>query len=509
MPLLEPAPDNRPQPAPHLKRRYRGCLLGGAVGDALGAPVEFMSLAEIRAQFGRPGITEYTTAFDRKGAITDDTQMTLFTAEGLLRAYVENGGRDARSVTAAVAHAYTRWLRTQGAVPGVQEADTDGWLFEQRELHALRVPGATCLEALQQMTLLGQRADNESKGSGGLMRMAPVGLWCARLDDGVPPDRVARRACELGAELAGVTHGHPTGRLAAGALAALVSLIVRDVPLPMAVERVIALLPRYPGHAETLRALDLARTVARGESALRPETIVTLGEGWVADEALAIAVACALNAEDFETASASRSTTTATATRRRRWRATSSAPCTASRRFRSAGSPAWRRAASSPKSPTTSRRFPTGRSASSSTSPTRATTSASGIRGAEQRRAETDARIACVVPCGLRSRHCELVVTYRAFVETDARIACVVPCALRAGHCARPMVAGAGRRRVEGGDGSDIVRAQRPAHSARDAVCYELGQGALRDTFRSCAETDARIAFVEPRALRAGRALRS
>ena len=301
MPLLEPAPDNRLQPAPHLKRRYRGCLLGGAVGDALGAPVEFMSLAEIRAQFGRAGITEYTTAFDRKGAITDDTQMTLFTAEGLLRAYVENGGRDARRVTAAVAHAYTRWLRTQGAVPGLTGADTDGWLFEQRELHALRVPGATCLEALQQMTLLGQRADNESKGSGGLMRMAPVGLWCARLDDGVPPDRVARRACELGAELAGLTHGHPTGRLAAGALAALVSLIVRDVPLPMAVERVIALLPRYPGHADTLRALDLARTVARGESALRPETIVTLGEGWVADEALAIAVACALNAEDFET----------------------------------------------------------------------------------------------------------------------------------------------------------------------------------------------------------------
>ncbi len=301
MPLLEPASDTRPQPAPHHKRRFRGCLLGGAVGDALGAPVEFMALDEIRAQFGRPGITEFTTAFDRKGAITDDTQMTLFTAEGLLRAYVQNGGRDARSVTAAVAHAYTRWLRTQGAVPGVPNADVDGWLFEQRELHALRVPGATCLEALQQMTTLGQRADNESKGSGGLMRMAPVGLWCARLDDGVPTDRVARRAIELGAELSGITHGHPTGRLAAGALAALVTLIVRDVPLPMAVERVIALLPRYPGHAETLRALELARTAARGEPALRPETIVTLGEGWVADEALAIALACALNADDFET----------------------------------------------------------------------------------------------------------------------------------------------------------------------------------------------------------------
>ena len=37
--------------------------------------------------------SEFTTAFDRKGAITDDTQMTLFTAEGLLRAYVAGAAR--------------------------------------------------------------------------------------------------------------------------------------------------------------------------------------------------------------------------------------------------------------------------------------------------------------------------------------------------------------------------------------------------------------------------------
>ena len=300
MPLLEPTADTRPQPTAAHKRRFRGCLLGGAVGDALGAPVEFMALAEIRAQFGRTGITEFTTAFERKGAITDDTQLTLYTAEGLLRAYVRNGGRDAKSVTAAVAHAYSRWLRTQGSTPALPDCDADGWLFEQRELHALRVPAATCLESLQQMTVLGQRADNESRGGGGIMRMAPVGLWCARLDEGVPAERVARRALELGAELAGLTHGHPTARLAAGALAALVALVVRDVALPLAVDRVAALLPRYPGHTDTLRALTLARTAARTESSLRPETVVTLGEGWVADEALAIGLACALNAEDFE-----------------------------------------------------------------------------------------------------------------------------------------------------------------------------------------------------------------
>ena len=80
----------RPPPPDPLRRRFRGCLLGGAVGDALGAPVEFMSLEEIRGRFGPGGIVDYTTAFERQGAITDDTQMSLFTADGLLRAHVKS-----------------------------------------------------------------------------------------------------------------------------------------------------------------------------------------------------------------------------------------------------------------------------------------------------------------------------------------------------------------------------------------------------------------------------------
>ena len=63
-----------------------GCLFGCAVGDALGAPVEMLSLAQIRARFGPDGIHEFAPAYGKTGAITDDTQMTLFTAEGLIRA---------------------------------------------------------------------------------------------------------------------------------------------------------------------------------------------------------------------------------------------------------------------------------------------------------------------------------------------------------------------------------------------------------------------------------------
>ena len=70
--------------------------------------------------------------------------------------------------------------------------------------------------------------------------------------------------------------------------------------LPVAIDRVRALLPRYPGHEETLAALTRGQRAGREEH-LRPEGVVQLGEGWNAEEALAIAVACALNADDFET----------------------------------------------------------------------------------------------------------------------------------------------------------------------------------------------------------------
>ena len=136
--------------ARRLHADYRGCLLGGAIGDALGAAIEFMSLTEIRRRFGPAGLTDYAEAYGRLGAITDDTQMTLFTSEALLRAeHVRL--RDPNARVAEVAwHAYLRWLATQGDV--VQRRglpDEDGWLSRMRDLHAVRGPGDACLSALR------------------------------------------------------------------------------------------------------------------------------------------------------------------------------------------------------------------------------------------------------------------------------------------------------------------------------------------------------------------------
>ena len=99
--------------APDLRARIRACLLGGAVGDALGAPGEFMRLSQIRARFGPEGIRDFAPAYGRIGAITDDTQLTLFTAEGLLVAWRRGAQRGICDPPSMRHDAYLNWLLTQ------------------------------------------------------------------------------------------------------------------------------------------------------------------------------------------------------------------------------------------------------------------------------------------------------------------------------------------------------------------------------------------------------------
>ena len=273
------------------RSRFRGCLLGGAVGDALGGAVEFMRLTQIRKRFGAGGIRTYAEAYGQLGAITDDTQMTLFTAEGLIRGLVRerhNGSADYPSVTA---NANVRWLLTQGSknnhgLNPVGEAP--GWLYTVDALHSQRAPGRTCLSALQDARQPGLRAENDSKGCGGVMRVAPVGLFAQSIGE----------SFELGCELAALTHGHPTGWLTGGALAVMIACLRRGDSLPGAIDIALDHLSRQADHHETSNALR--QTVELAGSDLHPdEAIAQLGQGWIAEEALAVAVYCALVAPDF------------------------------------------------------------------------------------------------------------------------------------------------------------------------------------------------------------------
>ena len=278
--------------------RYRGCLLGGAVGDALGAPVEFMDIERIRSVFGTDGISDFAPYSGRLGAITDDTQMTLFTAEGLLRA-ANRGRLDGiePNVPTLVAHAYQRWLLTQGEKSALTQSVRTGWLIRNEELFARRAPGITCLSALREMNHNDVAARNDSKGCGGVMRMAPVGLFVPGLNGDA--SRHGRESFELGCVLAGITHGHLAGQHAAGALAFLVLQLVEGVALGAALEEVKAVLADVAGSSETLEAITLAMRLA-GQEGNTDDHLRQLGQGWIAEEALAIAIYCAMRSKTFE-----------------------------------------------------------------------------------------------------------------------------------------------------------------------------------------------------------------
>lgn len=264
---------------------YTGCLLGGAVGDALGAPVEFMTISEIRRRYGAAGITGYVEYVSGDGEFTDDTQMTLFTAEALLRARHRAQLKGIGGALSEIAHqSYLRWLSTQGFKTSQKKID-NSWLVQRHELYRRRAPGTTCLQALSS-GIAGtiDRPINDSKGCGTIMRSAPVGLSFFG-----NPGLAFKFACELAA----LTHGHSTGYLSAGFFASMISGLAVGASLERSVRDSVKILKKWKCHEETLMAVEKAIALfksARKIGKADPEALETLGGGWVAEEALSISI---------------------------------------------------------------------------------------------------------------------------------------------------------------------------------------------------------------------------
>ena len=274
--------------------RVRAMILAGAVGDALGANIEFDRLPELARHVDRATLRHtYPTGAYPPGAITDDTQMTLFTAEAMIRA------RDGHNTDFAheIAPAYLRWYGTQHG--GTQTAGAG--LCAHAELYAARAPGATCMGSLSHPSRLGNlhTRTNDSKGCGTIMRVAPTALN--------PEPGYA------GAVSAAITHGHPDSIAAAAAQATLLALLIRGVPLRKAIANLLDDLETAvtdPGifglnawaatgfgnvHEIVARALILA------ELEDEPADHIIDREfegGWTADDCFGIALYAALSDED-------------------------------------------------------------------------------------------------------------------------------------------------------------------------------------------------------------------
>ena len=282
-------------------KRFLGSMLGGAVGDALGYAVEFKGINEIRRIYGENGISDYKLT-DGVALISDDTQMTLFTANGIL--YAETRGR-LRGILGDyyiyIADSYNDWLRTQGYK--AKDRPVTSWILNDKRLHSLRAPGNTCLSALSDDRIgTVEKHINTSKGCGGVMRVAPIGLYFGKSN--MPLERIAR----IGADAAAITHGHELGYIPAALLSHIIASIIRngETSLINIIKNSLSEIEKLFGnekHIDELsdivnKAIDLSQSDVDTLSAIEE-----LGEGWVAEETIAIAVYCALKYENsFEKA---------------------------------------------------------------------------------------------------------------------------------------------------------------------------------------------------------------
>ena len=132
------------------------------------------------------------------------------------------------------------------------------------------------------------------------MRAAPAGLLAARLSE-EESSSAAGLAFEVGWQAAAITHGDPSGYFPAGVLAAVIACVVRGESIQKGVERSLGLLKGHQDSGETVAAVQSALQLAQDQSQLpSPETVQTLGAGWIGSEALAIGLYCALVAgNDF------------------------------------------------------------------------------------------------------------------------------------------------------------------------------------------------------------------
>ena len=248
-----------------------GCLLGGALGDALGYPVEFEKVSQMSQDHD----------FDKivgKLIVSDDTQMTLFTANALLL----DG-----NLRINTWNCYQDWLETQFK-QGKSELSHRpiSWLMEYPEMYASREPGRTCLMTLMR-GILGDLNEsiNQSKGCGALMRVAPLAFI-----DREDPYSVA-------IENSALTHGHQMSHIASAVLVGLLRYISEGETLCDSVSLMRQDIKRIFMGSLEVKVFDdlLQQAILASEKDFDDMEIISrLGEGWVAEETLAIALYCSL-----------------------------------------------------------------------------------------------------------------------------------------------------------------------------------------------------------------------
>jgi ADP-ribosylglycohydrolase len=238
----------------------KAILFGLALGDALGWPVEFLDRPLIRARYGRLGIV----APPDPALYTDDTQMSAAVAEAL----VEAGEQDLDTLMAAVSHNFIAW--------------------KNNPITATRAPGATCIRGVNALELGApwrEAGVKDSKGCGACMRVAPIGYFYQH-----DLEKLMQTARAQG----WLTHRHPASDAACLGAAQLVKLALdrvapRDFP-----DRIRSATEGVSKEFDSiLERLEHVRDWTDEEAALN-YIGPTRGGGWIAEEAVGMALYCVL-----------------------------------------------------------------------------------------------------------------------------------------------------------------------------------------------------------------------
>ena len=192
----------------------------------------------------------------------------------------------------AIYHSYLDWLDTQNNTNNHQSIS---WIKDLKKLNVARAPGNTCISALSsgiKGTI--ENPINNSKGCGGIMRVAPIGLYM--IDSKI--------AGQFGAEASAITHGHPLGIIPAYVFSTLIwylsntNLTIKD-SLDKAMKQ-------YEEEFDIFNKEDKSYFIDLINKAIKLskenkndiEAINELGEGWVAEETFAIAIYSCLKYQD-------------------------------------------------------------------------------------------------------------------------------------------------------------------------------------------------------------------
>ena len=274
--------------------RIRGAMIGCAAGDALGYPVEALSEAEIVERYGLRGITDYDLDENGTARITADTQLMLLSANGILFAHTRGALRGIMAPVYQYFDAfYMDWYRLQ--TEKQPRRARCGWINAYPALSAKRAPSPTSMRVFSS-NKFGSMDEpvNDSKGSGCLLRAVPIGLSYFR-----DPAHVL----DLAANTAALTHGNEVAWMASRALALIISLIIhQELSITEAVNKTLEALDKSFPDSRTV-VYELSRTIRSAMSLATSassdlDAIHALGKGWVADEALAIGLLCALRHEN-------------------------------------------------------------------------------------------------------------------------------------------------------------------------------------------------------------------